>query len=154
MSQFFRIEVEPTGIIHLTFDVQGESVNTLQAALIPEFAALLSRWQSDTSIMGLIIDSAKPGNFIAGADIHMLDGCTSAEQAQQLAAQGQQLFTRLAGLPFPVVAAIDGSCLGGGLELALHAITVWSPSRINPPWVTGDPARPIPGTGEPSDYRA
>mgnify|MGYP000956929453 FL=1 len=82
MSQFFRIEVEPTGIIHLTFDVQGESVNTLQAALIPEFAALLSRWQSDTSIMGLIIDSAKPGNFIAGADIHMLDGCTSAEQAQ------------------------------------------------------------------------
>ena len=98
MSQFVRIEVEPTGIIHLTFDVQGESVNTLQAALIPEFAALLSRWQSDTSIMGLIIDSAKPGNFIAGADIHMLDGCTSAEQAQQLQtlnslleAQAQQL---------------------------------------------------------------
>lgn len=148
MSQFFRIEVEPTGIIHLTFDVQGESVNTLQAALIPEFAALLSRWQSDTSIMGLIIDSAKPGNFIAGADIHMLDGCTSAEQAQQLAAQGQQLFTRLASLPFPVVAAIDGSCLGGGLELALacdYRVVTESPqTRLGLPEIQ---LGLIPGTG-------
>jgi 3-hydroxyacyl-CoA dehydrogenase / enoyl-CoA hydratase / 3-hydroxybutyryl-CoA epimerase len=119
MSQFFRIDIEPTGIIHLTLDVQGESVNTLQEALIPEFAALLSRWQEDTSIMGLIIDSAKEGNFIAGADIRMLDACTSSDMAQRLAQQGQDLFTRLAALPFPVVAAIDGTCLGGGLELAL-----------------------------------
>ncbi|MBJ6885429.1 enoyl-CoA hydratase-related protein, partial [Vibrio cholerae] len=49
----------------------------------------------------------------------MLEACTTANEAQALAKQGQELFQQLSVLPYPVVAAIDGPCLGGGLELAL-----------------------------------
>lgn len=77
------------------------------------------------------------------------------QQAQQLAEQGQQLFTRLASLPFPVVAAIDGSCLGGGLELALacdyRVVTESLQTRLGLPEIQ---LGLIPGTGEPSDCRA
>ena len=74
------------------------------------------------------------GNFIAGADINMLAACTSAAELQSLSSKGQNMFNRLvAGNPpfsqphspsktaagKPKVAAIDGSCLGGGLETAL-----------------------------------
>ena len=47
------------------------------------------------------------------------DACQSAQEAESLATQGQEMFNRLSSLPFTVVAAIHGPCLGGGLELAL-----------------------------------
>ncbi|KJJ58277.1 hypothetical protein VC77_03015, partial [Vibrio cholerae] len=70
-------------------------------------------------IKGLIIHSLKPDNFIAGADVRMLEACQSVHEAQALASQGQQMFQQLADLPFPESSAIHGPCLGGGLELAL-----------------------------------
>ncbi len=74
----------------------------------------------DTSgVKGMIIHSLKPDNFVAGADVRMLEACTTASEAEALAKQGQDLFQQLSDLPYPVVAAIHGPCLGGGLELAL-----------------------------------
>jgi 3-hydroxyacyl-CoA dehydrogenase/enoyl-CoA hydratase/3-hydroxybutyryl-CoA epimerase len=70
-------------------------------------------------IKGLIIQSGKPDNFIAGADISMITGCQNETDAKDLAEKGQQLFQRIENLPFTTVAAIHGPCLGGGLELAL-----------------------------------
>lgn len=67
----------------------------------------------------LIIHSLKPDNFVAGADVRMLDACNSAEEATKLATTGQEMFNELSKLPFSVVAAIHGPALGGGLELAL-----------------------------------
>ena len=116
---YFTLQEHEEGIVELTLDVPGERVNTLQAALIPEFAHWLTTLKQRPALRGLIIRSGKADSFIAGADLHMLDACDREEQALALSQQGQQLFNQLAELPCPTVAAIHGACLGGGLELAL-----------------------------------
>ena len=63
--------------------------------------------------------SGKKGSFVAGADINMLDACQSREEVVALSRQGQRIFALLEQFPIPIVAAIDGTCLGGGLELAM-----------------------------------
>ena len=67
---------------------------------------------------GVIFTSAKPRNFIAGADLFEIKKMTPAQAGQYLA-DGQTLYSRIENLPCPTVAAINGDCLGGGLELAL-----------------------------------
>ncbi|MGL4206368.1 MAG: fatty acid oxidation complex subunit alpha FadJ [Aeromonadaceae bacterium] len=116
---YFTLHEHTDGIVELILDVPGERVNTLQAALIPEFAALLDQIQQKIGVRGLLIRSGKAGSFVAGADLHMLDQCQNESQALALSQQAQQLFNQLAALPCPTVAAIHGTCLGGGLELAL-----------------------------------
>ena len=59
------------------------------------------------------------GCFIAGADIKMIEGCKTAEDAQNLSRECQEFFARVEGSSKPVVAAIMGPCLGGGLEAAM-----------------------------------
>ncbi|MCE2572560.1 fatty acid oxidation complex subunit alpha FadJ [Motilimonas eburnea] len=106
-------------IAQICIAVEHESVNTLSEQTITEMTAILDQLEQDKQIKGLVIYSGKKDCFVAGADVKMLDACDTAEQASTLAATGQTLFARLSKLPYRVVAAIDGSCLGGGLELAL-----------------------------------
>ncbi|MFV0575685.1 MAG: fatty acid oxidation complex subunit alpha FadJ [Vibrio sp.] len=116
----FQLTIDDAQVAWLAIDVPNEKMNTLQAAFAEQMDAVFVQLEAKkSSIKGLIIHSLKPDNFIAGADIRMLDGCQSAKEAQSLASQGQEMFNRLAALPFTVVAAIHGPCLGGGLELAL-----------------------------------
>ncbi|XP_072490034.1 trifunctional enzyme subunit alpha, mitochondrial isoform X2 [Notamacropus eugenii] len=75
-------------------------------------------WANDT-IRSAVIISAKPGCFIAGADINMIASCKTAEEVTQLSQDAQQIFEKLEKSPKPIVAAISGTCLGGGLELAI-----------------------------------
>ncbi len=81
--------------------------------------ALLDEIRSNKQIKGLVIISGKADSFIAGADITMLDACQTAQQATEIAAMGQQMFGQLEALNLPLIAAIHGPCLGGGLELAM-----------------------------------
>ncbi|HAH02980.1 MAG TPA: fatty acid oxidation complex subunit alpha FadJ, partial [Vibrio sp.] len=107
-------------IAWLAIDVPNEKMNTLQAAFAEEMKAIFEQLKEKQSrVKGLIVHSLKPDNFIAGADVRMLDACKTADEAQSLARQGQEMFQTLSDLPYPVVAAIHGPCLGGGLELAL-----------------------------------
>ncbi len=103
----------------ITIDVKGESQNTLKAQFVSEIIKLLDSVEADTSLVGLIIRSGKKDSFIAGADISMLKNIKTAAEAQALGESGQNIFNRLEQLKLPVVAAIDGACLGGGLELAM-----------------------------------
>ena len=116
----FELKIDEQDIAWLSIDVPGEKMNTLQAAFAQEMEDIFTQLKEKrSSVKGLIVHSMKPDNFIAGADVRMLDACNSASEAQALAEQGQQMFQQLSDLPYPVIAAIHGPCLGGGLELAL-----------------------------------
>ena len=107
-------------IARLVFDLPGEKVNKLSAAVMAELRSHLEdlhRRASEADV--LVITSAKPDVFIAGADITELAAIATLDIAVDKAREGQEVFQRLADLPMPSLAVIDGACLGGGMELAL-----------------------------------
>lgn len=115
----FSLTVHPDNVAIITIDVPDEKMNTLKAEFGTQVRAILKQIRENKALQGVVIISAKPDNFIAGADINMIGNCTSAQEAEGLARQGQQVMAELNSLPVPVIAAIHGACLGGGLELAL-----------------------------------
>ncbi|AXY00615.1 fatty acid oxidation complex subunit alpha FadJ [Vibrio alfacsensis] len=115
----FSLKIDEQNIAWLAIDVPNEKMNTLQAAFADEMKEIFAQLKDSSNVKGMIVHSLKPDNFVAGADVRMLDACTTASEAEALAKQGQDLFQQLSDLPYPVVAAIHGPCLGGGLELAL-----------------------------------
>jgi 3-hydroxyacyl-CoA dehydrogenase/enoyl-CoA hydratase/3-hydroxybutyryl-CoA epimerase len=114
----FTTELQDS-IAVVTFDLPGEPVNKLTAAVKVEFEALLIRLRDDAEIKGAVLISGKPDTFIAGADIEEFTALTTQAEAERLSFEGQEMVNRVETLPKPVVAAIHGACLGGGLELAL-----------------------------------
>lgn len=118
-AKTFTLIRQENGIAHLVMDVAGETMNTLKAEFAEEIADVLQEIKADNSLRGIVLLSGKKGSFVAGADINMLASCKTSEEATALSRQGQMIFDQLESLPIPVVAAIDGACLGGGLELAL-----------------------------------
>ena len=115
----FNFSIADNGIAHLVMDVPGETMNTLKSAFAEEIASVLDKIKKDTSIKAVVLSSGKKNSFVAGADISMLAACHSVEEATKLSRQGQEIFDKLENLTVPVVAAIHGPCLGGGLELAM-----------------------------------
>ncbi|CAH1570101.1 fatty acid oxidation complex subunit alpha FadJ [Vibrio rotiferianus] len=115
----FSLKIDEQNIAWLAIDVPNEKMNTLQAAFADEMKEIFALLKDSSGVKGMIIHSLKPDNFVAGADVRMLEACTTASEAEALAKQGQELFQQLSDLPYPVIAAIHGPCLGGGLELAL-----------------------------------
>lgn len=102
----------------LTLDQPGEKVNTLNENLISEFTALMEKL-SASSVRGVVLTSGKKDNFIAGADVEMLKEKEAPGEVEELSRRGNRLLLQLERLEKPVVAAIHGTCLGGGLEVAL-----------------------------------
>ncbi|WP_186371923.1 fatty acid oxidation complex subunit alpha FadJ [Yersinia alsatica] len=115
----FTLSVRPDNIGVITIDVVGDKVNTLKAEFAEQIAEILQQAQALTQLQGLVIISGKPDSFIAGADITMIAACRTAQDARVLAQKGQAILAQIAAFSMPVVAAIHGACLGGGLELAL-----------------------------------
>ena len=107
------------GIAVVTFDLPNEPVNKFSTAVAREFAALIDHLESDDSIRGAVLISGKKDIFIAGADIDEFVKFTSAVEAERLSREGQLMLDRLETVRVPIVAAIHGACLGGGLETTL-----------------------------------
>ena len=105
-------------IVWATLDCADQSVNTLGQAVLMELNQLVDALAA-SSVTGLIIVSGKEKGFIAGADVAQFSQLKTADQAFEVIRQAQLIFDKLADLPFPTVAAIDGFCLGGGYELSL-----------------------------------
>ncbi|MGV3621558.1 MAG: fatty acid oxidation complex subunit alpha FadJ [Archangium sp.] len=117
-SKNFTYAVEE-GVAVITFDIEGEPVNTISPAISSELESLMTRAASDATAKAIVFVSGKKDSFIAGAKIDFLQTVKSAAEATALSRQGQAGFDRLDNFEKPVVAAIHGACLGGGLEWAL-----------------------------------
>jgi 3-hydroxyacyl-CoA dehydrogenase / enoyl-CoA hydratase / 3-hydroxybutyryl-CoA epimerase len=113
-----RVELED-GIAVVTFDLPGESVNKFTSGVIDEFAAVLDRLQRDANIKAAVLISGKPDIFVAGADIDQFLTIRTAADGESMSAAGQMMMDRIERLRTPMVAAIHGACMGGGLEAAL-----------------------------------
>ncbi|HTS81489.1 MAG TPA: fatty acid oxidation complex subunit alpha FadJ [Myxococcaceae bacterium] len=113
----FRTEIRDDVAI-VTFDLPGEPVNTLSPAVGAEFAEELERLGTNDAVKAVVFASAKQ-DFVVGADVRWLGSLRTAADGERASREGQHGFDRLAFFPKPVVAAIHGACLGGGLEWAL-----------------------------------
>ena len=107
------------GVAVLTFDLPGEPVNKLTAAAKAEFEGEFGALQADPAVRAIVLVSGKPDTFIAGADIEEFTRLRTPAEAEALSRDGQEMIAAVEASPKPVVAAIHGACLGGGLELAL-----------------------------------
>ena len=105
----------------LTLDMPEKGANILSSHVLGELEVHLDAMEQEQHLNGLIIQSGKPGTFIAGADLREFASSLDVERAQivDLCRRGRLLFSRLHELPFVSVAIIDGICLGGGAELAI-----------------------------------
>src|ERR1700722_11231230 len=115
-----RLDILEGNVALLTLDQPGSRANTLGQAVQGDLEAAVAQLQSRTDLRGLILISGKPGMFIAGADLKELGGAKpDPETTRKLIQRGHNLIAAFENLPYPTVAAIDGACMGGGLELAL-----------------------------------
>ncbi len=115
----FTLTKQDNGIALVAIDVPDETMNVLKDTFGPQINALLDEIEHDNDITGVVIYSGKDNSFVAGADVSMLEACTSAQQGADIGKGGQDIFNRIENLTKPVIAAIHGPALGGGLELAL-----------------------------------
>ncbi|NWU71910.1 ECHA enzyme, partial [Pterocles burchelli] len=115
---------------HVSYDIKGDvavvrlntpnsKVNTLSKQLNAEFTDVMNEIWANEAIKSAVLISSKPGCFIAGADIDMIEACKTSQEVIQLSQDGQKMMDKLEQSSKPIVAAISGSCLGGGLEVAI-----------------------------------
>jgi 3-hydroxyacyl-CoA dehydrogenase / enoyl-CoA hydratase / 3-hydroxybutyryl-CoA epimerase len=136
------------GVGIVVFDLPDAPLNIISRGVKNEFIALFQRLEADPSINAAVLISGKPDSFIAGADIEEFLEWRTAAQAESASREGHALLDRLENLRTPVVAAIHGACLGGGLEAALAC--AWRVATDHPKTVLAVPEVQIglfPGAG-------
>ena len=132
----------------VVFDLPGKPVNTFSQAVKDEFAATILALKSDASVKGVVLISGKSDSFIAGADIEEFVAAKSEDAFRKLSREGQLFLDDLAAFPKIIVVAINGACLGGGLEISLACH--YRIASANPKTMLGLPETQlgiIPGAG-------
>ena len=122
-----RLSMLVDDIAALALDAPDKGANVLSQSVLDEIERHLDQLEGRSDLAGLVIRSAKPGIFVAGADLREFAAAKNPtrEQTMAIASRGRKLFARLSRGRFVTVAAIDGICVGGGAELA-----IWCDRRI------------------------
>jgi 3-hydroxyacyl-CoA dehydrogenase/enoyl-CoA hydratase/3-hydroxybutyryl-CoA epimerase len=118
----WRFEIDFEGIAWAVFDRENETMNTLGRRPTEELMAIIAKVEDAADkgdAKGLVIISGKETNFIAGADIREFDDLAADAVIEEALKATIGLFDRIEKMRVPVIAAIHGFCLGGGLELAM-----------------------------------
>ena len=108
-------------IAYIGFGYNNEKAQTVldRETLLELANIVMDVKEQEKSLKGVIFHSLKPGCFLAGADIKMIETLNSESEAAAGAEKGQMLYNGIEDLTIPTVAVIDGPCLGGGLEMVL-----------------------------------
>ena len=101
----------------MTIDDPSAKVNTLSDKVMSETVEVLTEVTHNSNVKSVVLMSGKPDCFIAGADINMLGQADSVAKGVEISTSGQKILGMIADSKKPIVAAISGSCLGGGLEV-------------------------------------
>lgn len=134
----FETERRDDGVHVIHFDLPESRQNVLRPDLQDGLTGKLEAARSEGAL-AIVFASRKPGSFVAGADIEMLSEVQDAEKATEMSRALQKVLDGIARSAIPVVSAIDGACLGGGLELALacadRVASISSKTRLGLPEV-------------------
>ena len=118
--------------------IDHRPVNALNRQTMQELGAAVEGLRGEAAVKVVILTGAGSLAFVAGADIKEVSQLTSAQEAQEVSALGQAVFMKIQKLGKPVIAAINGVCLGGGLELAMacHLRISGDRARFGQPEIT------------------
>ncbi|MFA7460759.1 MAG: enoyl-CoA hydratase-related protein, partial [Trueperaceae bacterium] len=116
------LRVERRGDVALLWIDQPErSVALLTADFLQALANAIDQLDADGSVVGAVLANARPGAFLAGADVSSFLQYGSSAEVEAAIHQGNALLARIEEWRKPLVVAVDGACMGGGTELALAA---------------------------------
>lgn len=130
----FKTAILHEGILLAGFDYFAKSVNVLNVESLSEWQEIVQFAERSAAVTGVVLVSVKEGNFCAGADLeqmHEAQRQRSFQEMEQLVITAHRLLDAMGRSQKPFVAAVEGACLGGGLELALacHARIASTHSR-------------------------
>lgn len=121
MASTISVTHRPDGVAVLTFDAPNSRANVLSEAVWNDLRGAVLRLRMRSDVKGLVVASAKPDVFVAGADLKFFAGVPTPDdpKVRNLVKLGLSTLGAMESLPFPTCAAVNGAALGGGLEVAL-----------------------------------
>ena len=119
MARAFTLNVGREGLATLVFDLPGKRANVIGVEVMEELEALVPELGARRDVECLLLLSGKPNIFIAGADVELIAQVDDPQLAEAFTRRGQAVYGAWERLPFPTVAAVRGTCMGGGTELCL-----------------------------------
>jgi len=131
--KYLNFEKTKDGIAVVTIDCPGAKVNSISSGLMNEVKIVLDDIEKENSVKGVVLLSAKEDNFVAGADLFELGRMKTSDEITSYMSKGHDILNRIEDMKIPVVVCINGTCLGGGLEIALachYRMAVNSPSTV------------------------
>jgi 3-hydroxyacyl-CoA dehydrogenase/enoyl-CoA hydratase/3-hydroxybutyryl-CoA epimerase len=131
MPELIRRHVTDDHICVMTFDRPDSAANIFDKATLDELNSHINYVLCNSDLKGVVLTSAKKSIFVAGADLTELSRAKSTDELREMIELGQSVFSRLATLPIPTVAAIHGACVGGGYEVCLACdYRIASPDKV------------------------